>query len=146
MNAQESVCKRAEDESDGGRITPGDVCQAHLGRCRVEYHLARARGLADPLILVDAPDPEDLDDVAVESRARLAVALAGCVDGVDAEVLLTTPADRLIVLVLFGDEVHGYTMDRPPAEPRRFGPSTRPAAPPPCPAFETTTPRRDRGA
>jgi hypothetical protein len=114
MNAQESVCKRTEDQSAGGRRTPGDVCLAHLGRCRAEYHLARARGLADPLILVDVPDPEDIDAVAVGSRVRLAVALAGCVDGVDAEVLLTTPADRLIVLVLFGDEVHGYTMDRPP--------------------------------
>src|SRR4051794_37289053 len=113
MNPQESVCQRTEDESDGGGITPGDILEAHLGRCRVEYHLARARGLADPVILVDAPDPGRPDEVAVESRARLALAAAGCVDRASAEALLTAPAGRLIVLVLFGDEVHGYTMDRP---------------------------------
>jgi hypothetical protein len=114
MNAQESVCKRTEDQSAGGRMTPGDVCLAHLGRCRAEYHLARAWGLADPLILLDAPDPGRPDEVVVESRERLAVALAGCVDRASAEALLTAPAGRLIVLVLFGDEVHGYTLDRPP--------------------------------
>ena len=35
-------------------------------------------------------------------------------DGELRRALLTTPADRLDVLVLFGDETHGWTMARPP--------------------------------
>ena len=48
MNPQESVRERADDESDGARITHADVLKAHLGRCRVEYHLARARAWPIP--------------------------------------------------------------------------------------------------
>ena len=70
--------------------------------------------MADPVILVDAPDPDDLEDVVVQSREKRAIAGDSSVDRDRAEARLTTTADRLVVLVLFGDEVYGYTMGRPP--------------------------------
>lgn len=107
--------KRTDDESDGERPTHGDVFAAHADRCVVEYHLAKMlHGLIDPVIVIDAPDPSDPEDVEVESRERLEVAFADSASADLREALLKTPAARLDVLVLFGDEVHGYTMDRPP--------------------------------
>ena len=73
-----------------------------------------ARGVVDPVILVDASDPPSPAAIVVESREKLALAMTGAVGLDGANVLLTTPAARLAVLVLFGDEVHGYLMARPP--------------------------------
>ena len=105
--------EQTDDESDGARVTHGDVFSAHAARCVAAYRLARRRGLLDPVILVDAPDPTDPGAVVVGSREKLEVLGAGGDDKGCKDDLLTTPADRLDVLVLFGDEVHRYTMDRP---------------------------------
>lgn len=96
-------------------MTHGDVFKANTIACHVAYHLAKTMlGLIDPVIVIDAPDPEDAGNIDVEPRERLEVAFSDSAGADLREDLLATPADRLNVLVLFGDEVHGYTMDRPP--------------------------------
>lgn len=94
-------------------VTQADVFHAHAPRCLFEYLLARLGGIADPVILIDAPDPTDPDAVQVFSRERLEVVASSTDDALRRD-LLATPADRLDVLVLFGDEMHGWTVDRPP--------------------------------
>ena len=94
-------------------MTHRDVFNAYADQCATEYLLARDRGVSDPVIVLDAPDPTDLDDVEVEARPKMQVALDESTGAALANDLLTTPADRLHVIVLFGDEVHGYTIDRP---------------------------------
>ena len=105
-----------DDETDGARVTHGDVFTAHADRCVAAYRLAKRRGLFDPVILIDAPDPTDPGVVVVGSREKLEVLGAGGDDKGCKDDLLTTPADRINVLVLFGEEVDGYTMDRPADE------------------------------
>src|SRR4051794_4892021 len=105
--------ERPAGEPDGAMATHGAVFSAHADRCVAAYRLAKRRGLLDPVVLVDAPDPTDLDAVVVASGEKLEILGAGGDDKGCKDALLTTPADRISVLVLIGEEIHGSTMARP---------------------------------
>lgn len=103
--------ERTDGMPDRERITPGDAFNCDVVDVGRAYRRAKATGIAIPVILIDAPDPDHLEDVTVGSRER--AELIPHVGPDYAGALLRTPADRLSVLVLFGDRAYGYEVDVP---------------------------------